>query len=76
SLLKTVYIYIIVSNAVHFREFHNNNLLIPDYYTWFFRRSTSPYCKNIPGILAGCGVNSVSISSSGIIVYWIIVIEK
>ena len=64
SLLKTVYIYIIVSNAVHFREFHNNNLLIPEYYTCFFRRNTSPCRKNIP------------VSSSGIIVYWIIVIEK
>ena len=68
SFLKTVYIYIIVSNAVHFREFHNDNLLLfLNIILGFSVGAQDPHGKNTP-------VFSVAVSDS--IVYWIIVIEK
>ena len=55
SLLKTVYIYIIVSNAVHFREFHNDNLLLfLNIILGFSVGAQDPHGKNTPVFSSCC----------------------
>ena len=68
SLLKTVYIYIIVSNAVHFREFHNSSLLLFLNIILVFSVGAQDPMEKTRSFFPFVAFNSI--------VYWTIVIEK